>query len=379
MKICIFNHDKGMSGAPSALYDYIKYDKEDEFLLITPKILSDNKFVELKNVEIFEGHYHVPSRSLDKEKLKRTIKRRLVYIYELTLGELLHTPKIKKKIKNFKPDVIITNTFALALGPSIATSLNIPHIWHIREHMESDLHITHFNQKKIRKLTEKSHAIFISKSIQEYYLSRYKFIDYRLIYDQVDIRYEECHDDEYFKNNELHLMIAGGLQDGKGQIDAIKVTELLNNRGYNAHLDIYGKQEGYYYKDLLNYIEKNKVKNVAFKGFSTNLQEIRPNYDIALICSRNEGFGRVTIESMYAKNITIGLDAPATNELIEDGVSGYLYKKDDIEGLFKIIENCYKNKDEVIKITNQARIDAKEYMQPIYKEVIEYCKGILKN
>ena len=52
------------------------------------------------------------------------------------------------------------------------------------------------------------------------------------------------------------------------------------------------------------------------------LRTLRRGCDINLICSKAEGMGRTTIESMLSGSLTIAADAGATPELIRDGETG---------------------------------------------------------
>lgn len=47
--------------------------------------------------------------------------------------------------------------------------------------------------------------------------------------------------------------------------------------------------------------------------------------DIVLVCSRDEAFGRVTVEAMKRGRPVVGAGAGATPDLIDHGVSGLLY------------------------------------------------------
>ena len=51
------------------------------------------------------------------------------------------------------------------------------------------------------------------------------------------------------------------------------------------------------------------------------------------MCSRSEGFGRVTAEYMMAELPVLASDTEANPELIREGIDGYLYKFNDIEDM----------------------------------------------
>ena len=47
--------------------------------------------------------------------------------------------------------------------------------------------------------------------------------------------------------------------------------------------------------------------------------------DIGLTCSRNEAFGRTTVEALLMGKPVIGTNTGGTVDLISDGVDGLLY------------------------------------------------------
>ena len=70
---------------------------------------------------------------------------------------------------------------------------------------------------------------------------------------------------------------------------------------------------------------------VYLKGYSNNINI--QNYDIGIICSKSEGFGRVTVEYMMNELPVIGTNTGATPEIILDGETGFLFELDDYEML----------------------------------------------
>lgn len=370
MKICIFCHDAYMSGATLALYDWVSCDKSNNYMIVLPHKNQDSLFYNLENVKVISGNYFVIVKELKKTSFIHKIKKFLKLLYNFVFGKI-NRKKLKKIIRNWQTDIIISNSFVLLEGINVSIDLGIPHIWHIREFMKDDHQIEHYSNRNIKKLTEKSNAIFISKAIENYYLKKYNFLSSKIIYDQVREPSNQSIRKGYFLNGIIKIMIAGILQENKGQLEAIKIAEQIKKEGYDVRLDIYG--EGYDYDRLKKYIENNKIDYIEFKGFCENLSEKRRQYDIGLVCSKNEAFGRVTIESMLAKNITIAANAGASNELIVNNKTGYLYSLGDIKGCSNLIIKIYNNQENVADIVENAYNFAKEnYCKPIYSKIISY-------
>jgi glycosyltransferase involved in cell wall biosynthesis len=67
---------------------------------------------------------------------------------------------------------------------------------------------------------------------------------------------------------------------------------------------------------------------VEFWGYIPDPERAFLTADAALMCSRNEAMGRVTVEAMSACRPVIGFDSGGTSELIDQDRTGLLYRGD---------------------------------------------------
>lgn len=87
---------------------------------------------------------------------------------------LLAVRKISRYIKKKQFDIVCSNSMAVDVGARAAQRAKVEHIFYVREFMEEDHRIEFRNKKRMRRLIENSRGmIFISKSIQEKYISLY--------------------------------------------------------------------------------------------------------------------------------------------------------------------------------------------------------------
>ena len=89
-------------------------------------------------------------------------------------------------------------------------------------------------------------------------------------------------------------------------------------------------------------------------GYVDNINELRKNMDVSLMCSSAEAFGLVTVESMKAGVPVIGAATGGTLELINNGKNGMLYHKGNYLELADCIEKLYKNPEMLKKMKMQA-------------------------
>ncbi|UCF06788.1 MAG: N-acetyl-alpha-D-glucosaminyl L-malate synthase BshA [bacterium] len=72
---------------------------------------------------------------------------------------------------------------------------------------------------------------------------------------------------------------------------------------------------------------------VVFLGGSESVDEIFPVADLFLLPSRHEGFGLAALEAMSCAVPVIGTSVGGMPEFIRDGINGFLFDPDDIDGM----------------------------------------------
>ncbi|HCT3329849.1 TPA: glycosyltransferase family 4 protein [Proteus mirabilis] len=190
-----------------------------------------------------------------------------------------------------------------------------------------------------------------------------------LVYD--DVQLHDC----LLKNNKniekpLKILSVGTISEGKGQKFVIDTIEALNKKGIECSLSIVGNIDSEYAKNLFDYVEKNSINNVFFLGFREDINRIRLNYDIGIISSKAEAFGRVTIEGMAAGLIMIASNTGANPELISDKKNGFLYKYNDLNSLVDVISYIYGNRNDMQTIRENAIKFANEFSSGIASQKI---------
>lgn len=72
---------------------------------------------------------------------------------------------------------------------------------------------------------------------------------------------------------------------------------------------------------------------MVFKGFQQNINKILNDSDIFVSPSKREGFSLALMEAMAAGLPVICTDIRGNNELIEDGINGFLIHDGEVERL----------------------------------------------
>lgn len=265
----------------------------------------------------------------------------------------------KTLLKNMvviNPDVVYTNSSVVNVGAIAAKRLSKPHIWHIRE-FGSKKHGLEFYQgfeKAAQFIYENSDKVlFNSQALKKHYEDFIKRDKSEVVYNYIDennllvTRKEEL---RYFKKKEsLKMIMMGGVVRGKGQKDAVlAIKSLVENGIKNVELLIAGGVEPVYHKELCVIIEDNKLENyVKFSGYLDSPFEAVSESDLMVMCSQDEAFGRVTAEAILMKKPVIGARSGGTPELIQEGISGFLYEPENYEELAEKIKYFLEHKEKL--------------------------------
>jgi glycosyltransferase involved in cell wall biosynthesis len=252
-------------------------------------------------------------------------------VARITINLLMFFPVIYT-ISKHKCDIVYTNTITMPMGAFAAKLLGKPHVWHIREFGYEDKGmIFDLGDNLSHWLINKLSAVCIvnSKAILKKYK---KFIDTKklhLVYQAVNV--EQTHS-KCLKNDNIHgeydivCSIIGSITQNKKQEEAIQAIAELSNEGIKAKLLIIGDGNPEYKKYLYKLVdEKNLEDSITFTGFIDNPHKTINCADLVIVCSLFEAFGRVTIEAMRLAKPVIGARSGGTEELIQDGINGFLY------------------------------------------------------
>ncbi len=281
-------------------------------------------------------------------------------------------------------DVVYSNSSVILQGALAAKILGLKHVWHIREFGELDYDLNFYLKIKERAkfvFNYSDKIIFISDALREYYQSYIPDLKSEVVYNNV--RMPKLSKDANLKISKnkkgLKLLIIGNVHRGKGQIDAIKAIKTLRDKGIdNIFLKIVGGKSPEYYEELLDFTRKNDLENqIEFFDFVDMPGNFFIESDIVLMCSRSEGFGRVTVEAMLCGKPVIGANAGGTSEIIENGKNGLMYNPGDVEDLADKIMFFYENRNEIDKFGQYG----KEYCKNKFSEekYVGRIDRILKN
>lgn len=303
----------------------------------------------LKNIgcEFFCIHYVPFYQGIPDDKWKYPIKyivRGVLYWH----GRIRAVNEIEKRLNLGKIDIIHSNSSREDLGALIADKYGIPLIWHIREFGDRDYKCYSYRKNYIDYMNKNAtQFISVSDAVKEHWekkgIQKGKIVRiYNGVPQQNNL--SKIQSKVIQENKMLKMVIAGSISETKGQIWAIEAVKKLFDENVEIILDIIGDGSRSYVKKLKRKIIEYGLDGlVKFKGYQKNIGNVISQYDIGLMCSKDEGFGRVTAEYMMSGICVIAANTGANGELIDDGISGLLYQYGDTWSLSSAIKKCIDN------------------------------------
>lgn len=298
--------------------------------------------------------------TLSENKLKYCIKKVLG-----PLNTILWFNTIKKSLKDHQIKLVHVNMLTCGGIGYVAERIDIPVIWHFREFMSEDIKYKFVNLRYQIQIIDKSQNIIavsnaVKKKFQNIFNTR---ID--VVYNGIDFDDSELlTNKELFKEKSIRVAVVGRIFETKGQLVVLKSLEKLYQKyGLNYRLDFIGMLNQKRYVDKIkHYIDKNHANNrVSFLGQIDNVIEyLQRNTDILVVPSLKEAFGRVTVEGMLAGCIVVGSNSGGTEEILDYGRRGVLFKPNDVNDLAEKLFNISANKSHFEKIAANAKKEAEQ-------------------
>lgn len=385
MKV-VYIADIGIEGgATKSLVELVTTMKERyhvEPVVLTSRPTNLNELLTAASVENYSVGHGAFLQGAPDSLWKKPIKWILYGAY--------YNTHIKSSLKNSlnvldwnSVDLIHTNVARDDLGMMISEKTGVPNICHIREFAELDFNCWSYRRNYVKYLAEHTDGfIAISEAVKKYWIHKGVPEDkISVIYNGVNrTKIQQAEHDSWTTAPVIKMVIVGGVISNKGQWQAIEaLCQLPENIKKNVYLDVIGGITRSYQKKLEKPLqEHNMMDHVRFLGACSDVYERLKDYHIGLMCSKAEGFGRVTVEYMHAGLAVIASNSGANPELIQNNKNGLLYDRDDISTLTDAIRRLYEDRKLLITTAESGFISAQNYTKELNAErIYHYYNSII--
>ncbi len=299
----------------------------------------------------------------------------LNYIFEKEYNSyLLYFPyilyKAKKFFKSYHTDIFICTGMGMVI-PTIHMAKKTTYIaW---EHFNSN--IGGFGSlkwwcRKIAALKADKIVVLTEKDLNLYKLNFNPRAELVHIYNPTEknsFKYD-------YDMSSKKILSVGRLSYQKGFDMLVDVASKIFDKHKDWEWHIYGDGED---REKINQliIDKNLQNNVKLMGRTDKMKELYNEYAMYVMTSRYEGFAMVNIEAHYAKLPIVSFNCDCgPDEIIQDGINGYLVECFDIDKMADRINYLIENKEVRKKMSDNTMLD-KEKLQ--MENVIKEWKKIL--
>lgn len=260
---------------------------------------------------------------------------------------------LQKALKKIRPDVVLTFTIRPAIWGNIVTrQLGIPTISNITgigPLFESD----NFTYRAARGLYK-----FVLKKTAKIFFQNYD--DMNLFLDKKFVNPERAEripgsgvDHEYYKpvkkesdNKPFSFLFISRLIKDKGILEYVEAARILKNEMKEVEFQVLGSFWSQNLKD--NIITKENVAHwvkeeiIQYKGAADDVREYIAAADCIVLPSYREGTSNVLLEAGSMEKPCITCDTTGCNEIVEDGVTGYLVEVKNAKDLAEKMCKMYK-------------------------------------
>ena len=283
----------------------------------------------------------------------------------LTINSILRFPfnvkyaikQLSEALKDYKIDIIHSNTLAVLVGAFYAKKFKIKHIWHVHEIIKkpkivsdifpvivdrySDLVIYNSNASK-QFLCFKRNALNIKSKVILNGLDREENITSKSKISEIRAKLFNSND------NEIVLALIGRINRWKGHNLLLDAFLNLKQSTPNLRLIFVGSappNQEFLVTELNEKIKSyNLQEDCIIIPFQNNIWNIWDSIDVAIVPSiEPEPFGLVAVEAMLSKKPVIAANHGGLSEIVISGETGYLFEpnnKEELENcIFKLVSN----------------------------------------
>lgn len=353
MKSIFISHYSGFGGANFSMISLIEHLQKlnIESYVLLPKKGPIEKLLNDKKIP-----YSIIKYASLRTVNKGTIRNWTNYQIRKIINKIA-AKKIATTL-NDKFDIIHANSSLAFIGEELKKMTGKPLVWHLREFGEKDYgFIFPGGVSKARKAYENADALIaISNSIYDYYKTDICHNgNYHIVYNGIDETKYAIHR-KIVPQHFVRMCIVGGLSESKNQQELIEAISLMSET--NCSLDIIGDGDPNIVLALKKKTKDLGLNNVSFLGERKDIASIISDYDIGIITSKNEAFGRVIIEYKLGGLAVVASNAGACPELVCDGMDGLLYQLGDPQNLAKKLDLLVKDSDFRILLATNGRSSA---------------------
>ena len=311
----------------------------------------DNFEVHLLNYYKLEKEYYLSPRVTRHSFFEHESEYKMHKFLRL----IIDSRRIKKVVKEVKPDVVLPFSHVTCICTSIACKHQKTQVYHtIRNNPWLEP-----GSKWIRVLRDhyikKDKKLIVQNDEQLEYFTGFKSLEKYIVYNPIN---DKCLEFSKAKYGEIKKIIAvGRLAPQKNYFVMLEAMKKVLENKRDVTLDIYG--DGFIKDEITNKIKELGLEsNVTLKGNSQNVYERLVESDLFLMTSDFEGFPNALLEAMALGVPAISTDCKTgPKDLIKHNETGLLAKTGDPSDIAEKILQLLNNPKHAQTLAENAKKD----------------------
>lgn len=326
-KIVVLAHSPSLGGAELALKALVNSLPEYEWAIVIPT----NKPVDerIKNQQATYHYINLPWWCYEAHDSPAPV-----------FSKQLFSGLIQLEMLAKDADFLVTNTLTVPWLGFISSRINKPHVWYVHEFGDIDHNLQFILgfEETLKVISRSSDRIItISNAVKDHLSSVISADKIDIIHQSIDFsKFIDLKPPHFTAQQPIKLLMMGAIKPSKGQHIAIAAFLQSATLSKKYSLKIVGPAANTRYTNELSDQVKN-FPSVSLEVRSYTPEEELSYHDAVLMCSQNEGLGRVTLEAMAASRPVIGFSCRSTKELLKDG-RGILYSPNTPKVLSGVLE-----------------------------------------
>lgn len=273
--------------------------------------------------------------------------------------------RLARRLRRLRPDVVHTNSLKSGIYGSLAARLvGVPVIWHVRDRIEQD-YLPPAAVRLIRLLTRRLPDVVVCNS--EATRRTLRPSDRVIVISMVDLVARDRRRQEVRQAGPLVVGIVRRLAPWKGQDVFLRAFARAFPDGPAKAVIVgaalFGEAEAAYAESLHELVRELGIESrVEFRGHRDDIARELQKMDVLVHASTiAEPFGQVVIEGMSARLPVVASRGGGPEEIITEGVNGFLHRRGDVGELAEILKRLDADPDLRARVAEAAAHRASDF------------------
>jgi len=380
IKVLFFDHEFQLGGAEISMVNIVRYSSKKEVIY---SVALPGEGPLSKALFVAGAQRLIYGRMDGWRWWERGIKNRIKLFLSLPI-QLKNIWVWRSIIKNTNPDIIHFNLTRMVEPLIAARMLGKPMVLHCREHQSNNA--CFFGGMKALSCLMRLCSFWIynsqntASSLEPF---RPNSIRYEVIPNGIPVgefMVQSPNVPASGRRDRYSVLMAATLVPWKNHLDALKVAKLIHDEIPNVKFVFAGTGSSEYTTLLKEETRKLGIDEVVdFPGFIQNSVGLFQRADIVMHTSKNESFGKIYVEAMAASKPIVALRGGAAEEVIQEGITGYLFRSDELQKMASQIVTLLKD-EQLRSVIGEAgrKYAAQNYSMEIHCKRIQNVYSQLK-